>query len=265
MTGAGVPPARPPPARGSRGSGGPAAGAGVRHAAARGAAIVATPIAPARFSASHRSSAVFTCDRTLSETLTGGNAFTYTAILPRRSTSGEIVPAGFGNRQAIADEHHRRFHRSVQLASRAERGVLADDERHFLAVAHERETRLIRHEQPAVELHRLPESRRAGRLEANRPKLALDVLDGFVEARRPDVPALELVVGEKLDVRPPALPFGREIRGLRNRAGNRRGQKASGQKRGFHGAVILPSRSMPPFTDRNDRSVVGRSANDDVR
>ena len=75
---------------------------------------------------------------------------------------------------------------------------------------------MIRHEQPAVELDRLPESGRAGRLEAYRAKLPFDVLEGFVEPGGADIPALEFVVGQKLDMRPPALALGREIRGLRD-------------------------------------------------
>ena len=42
----------------------------------RGIAIDAMPIAPARFAAAQRSSAVLACDLTLSDTLIGGNAFT---------------------------------------------------------------------------------------------------------------------------------------------------------------------------------------------
>ena len=32
----------------------------------------------------------------------------------------EVVPSRIGDRQAIADEHHRRFLRSIQLAARIE-------------------------------------------------------------------------------------------------------------------------------------------------
>ncbi len=95
----------------------------------RGAAIVATPIAPARFSASQRSSAVFTCDLHVVGDLHRRKRVHVHRDLAAEIQAGEIVPAGFGNRQAVADEHHRRFHRSVELAARAERRVLADDER----------------------------------------------------------------------------------------------------------------------------------------
>src|SRR5678816_125353 len=54
--------------------------------ASAGMGIEAMPIAPARFAEAQRSSAVFACDFTLSDTLIGGNAFTYTAILPRTFT-----------------------------------------------------------------------------------------------------------------------------------------------------------------------------------
>ena len=58
------------------------------------------------------------------------------------------------------------------------------------------------------------------RLQADRLELPLDVLDRLVEARRADVAAFELVVGQKLDVRPPLVPFGGEVRAGRLSGGS---------------------------------------------
>jgi hypothetical protein len=52
-------------------------------------------------------------------------------------------------------------------------------------------------------------------------ELTLDVLHGSVEARRADVAALEFVVSEKLDVRPPGPAFRGQIGGLRGGARDR--------------------------------------------
>jgi hypothetical protein len=146
-----------------------------------------------------------------------------------------IVPAGLGDRQPVADEHHLRFQRAVEFAAGAERGVLPNRQRLLLAITDERERGLSRHECPALEPHRLPESVDAGRLQADRLKLALDIFHGLVIPRRADIAALEFVVGQKQHVRPPALAFGGQIGGLRGRAGDTGGgKKTSGEKSGFH-------------------------------
>ena len=134
------------------------------------------------------------------------------------------------NRQSIADEHHRRFHRSIKLASRADRRVLPDDERLFFAIACECQTGLLRDEHAAVQFERLPVAVRARRFQTDRLELGLDILDGLVEPRRADVAALELVVSQKLDMRPPRLAFGREIGRLRARNGGGRGRRTPMEK-----------------------------------
>ncbi len=44
----------------------------------------------------------------------------------------------------------------------------------------------------------------AGRFQSELFKFARDILDGFAIAIGADIPAFELVIGEELDVRPPA-------------------------------------------------------------
>ena len=122
--------------------------------------------------------------------------------------AGEVIPFGFGDGHAIADEDHRRLERAVQLAAGAQRRLLPEDERLFATVPHEGELRLIRDQPARLEHDRLPVAIDAGRLQPDLLELPGDVGGGLLEAFAPHVPALQRIVGEVFDVRPPARAVG---------------------------------------------------------
>jgi hypothetical protein len=66
---------------------------------------------------------------------------------------------------------------------------------------------LVWHEHPRFEFHRLPKSGRATRLQAYLLELRLDIPGGFFEACRAYTAPLERVIGQELDVTPPAFAF----------------------------------------------------------
>src|SRR4029079_14559630 len=125
--------------------------------------------------------------------------------------AGEVVPVRLRNRHAVADEHHRRLDRAVELPARGQRRLLPQRDRLFFTVAHERQLRLLRRERARLQLHRLAISGPAARLQPDLLELRLDVGRSLLVTGRADVSSLEPVVGEELDVAPPALALGGRV------------------------------------------------------
>jgi hypothetical protein len=89
--------------------------------------------------------------------------------------------------------------------------VPAGGQRLVLTVAHQRQTGLVRHEQPGLERHRLTVAERSRRLQPDLLELPRDIDNGLLEAVGTDIAAFELVIGQVLDVGPPALAFSGHI------------------------------------------------------
>jgi len=121
---------------------------------------------------------------------------------------GELIPMGLGNHQPVAHEHHGSFELGRKFGARTQRGVGAEGERLLFAVADQREAGLFLHQQARVELDGLPIAGGARGLEAELPELAGYVIHRLEKFRGADIAALQFVVGEELDVRPPEFPFG---------------------------------------------------------
>jgi len=132
--------------------------------------------------------------------------------------AGQLVPVGFRNYQPVAHEYHGRFQLGGQLGARAQGGVGAEGERLDGAVADQGEAGLFRNQLARLELHRLQVARDARRLESQALELAGHVFHGLAEFAGANVAALQLVVGQELNVRPPEFALG----GVVHRGGRER-------------------------------------------
>ena len=90
------------------------------------------------------------------------------------------------------------------------------------ALAHNRDARFLVHQLTRFELHRLQIAGRAGRLESERLHFSGDIFHRLPVAVAARVAALQTIVRQKLDVRPPAVA-------LRHKIGRKKGRRAQRQ------------------------------------
>ena len=124
--------------------------------------------------------------------------------------AGQIVVLGFRHAQAVADEHHCRLHRRRQVGAAALRRVQPIQD-FFPALADNRDAGFLFHQLTRLELHRLQIARRPRGLESEGLHLSGDIFDRLAVAVAARFAALQFVVRQKLDVRPPAVALRREI------------------------------------------------------
>lgn len=121
--------------------------------------------------------------------------------------AGKLIVFGFRDAQSVTDEDHGRFQSGRQIGAGVDGGVGAL-QRRGRAVANDGEAGLVVDELAGFELDVLEVAVGTGRLKAVGFHFAGDVFDGFAIAVGADVATLELVVGQELDVGPPAVAFG---------------------------------------------------------
>ena len=124
--------------------------------------------------------------------------------------AGEIIVPGFGHAQPVADEDHGGLGFGGEVGAAALGGIEAVED--FLAIgADNGDTAFVVDELAGLELDGLQIAVGAGGFEAEGLHLGGDVFDGFVVAFAAGVAALQFVVGEELDVGPPAVALGGEV------------------------------------------------------
>ena len=159
-------------------------------------------VAPARFSANQRSSAVFTCERTLSEAFTGGTSLTraiYARFCPAKSSNLLL------NRHPVAARAPSRLPSNIEFAARRRRAVRRYQR---LFPPSRTSTRLVcRVRARGYPVHRLPVSIRAP---APRP-IALTALDAStaVKTGRADVAEPSSLSSARTGRAPTTFAFGR--------------------------------------------------------
>src|SRR5262249_49206979 len=138
---------------------------------------------------------------------------------------GELIVLRLGNAQCVPKEGDGRLESGREIGARVDGGVGAL-ECDRLAATNDREAGLIVDDLARFELDVLQVSVRASGLQAVSLHLAGDILDGLTIAVAADVAALQLIVGKKLDVRPPEVALGDIISG-------KQGRGAKQEKDGF--------------------------------
>src|SRR3989454_5438010 len=114
------------------------------------------------------------------------------------------------------------------IHAHAEHGILAQLYRLGLAIANQLEARVLLVNLPHVEFDRLEIPRGAGRLQTSVLEYLGDIGGGFAMPFAAGVPALELIVGQKLHVGPPAYPVRVPVAGRgRQHSANKRDRKST--------------------------------------
>jgi hypothetical protein len=129
--------------------------------------------------------------------------------------ASQIVDFQLRHGESVAYKREGSFERFGGIDAQANGGILTQHQRFGAAIAHQREARLLFNNLAGMKLDRLHISGNAGRLEAGALELSRHISCRFAITLAARIAAFQFVVGEKNNVRPPALSVGMRIHARR--------------------------------------------------